>query len=79
MQNTEPFDNLQSYAYWSGTEYAPDPAGGLGFFTGYGYQGGDFKGSGDLYVWPVRSGQSAVAAEPPQPVPTLSEWGLIRL
>ncbi len=76
VQNTGPFDNLQSSLYWSGTEYAPNPTAAWLFGTRNGSQGRGEKGSGPLYVWPVRSGQSAVAAAP-QSVPTLPMWGLL--
>ena len=76
FQNTTPFDNAQSFAYWSGSEYAPDTARAWGFGTNGGVQGFGFKDDGDLYVWPVRSGQSVVAPVTPQHVPSLSIWGL---
>ncbi len=77
VQNTGPFENLQSFGYWSGTEYAPDPTNASLFFnTYYGSQDVGVKGGHYFYVWPVRSGQSAVAAAP-QSVPTLPKWGLL--
>jgi hypothetical protein len=37
--HTAPFDNLQSFLYWSGTAYAPDPASyAWDFDTGIGLQ-----------------------------------------
>ena len=36
---TRSFQNLQSYWYWSGTEYAPDPRYAWAFLTNFGYQG----------------------------------------
>lgn len=74
--NTAPFANAQSFAYWSGSEFAPSPANAWRFGTLGGFQGiGDRDGS-DLFVWPVRSGQSVVAPVTPQQIPTLSVWGL---
>ncbi|MCV6613331.1 MAG: DUF1566 domain-containing protein, partial [Cellvibrionaceae bacterium] len=75
LQNNGPFTNMQSFAYWSGTEYAPDPSYAAWLFsTNYGIQGGYYKDNYDSYVWAVRSGQSAAA--PTQPVPALGGLGL---
>lgn len=75
FQTVGPFSNAQSFAYWSGVEYAPVTSSAWGFGTNFGHQ--DDIGKGVLlYVWPVRSGQSVVAPVTPQNVPTLSIWGL---
>ena len=74
LVNTGPFDNFQSSAYWSGTEYAPNPGGAWGFDTNFGLQGIGGKGN-QLYAWAVRPGDVA-AAPAPQPVPALGAWGL---
>jgi hypothetical protein len=75
FQNTAPFSNAQSFAYWSGSPYAPSTVFTWAFHTGLGDQGLGVPGlSLALFVWPVRSGQSVVA--PATPVPTLSLWGL---
>ena len=58
------FSNIQSYVYWSGTEYAPDTGGEWGFNTSFGYQGIYYKNVA-LYGWAVRSGD--VAAAVPEP------------
>ena len=71
-----PFSNAQSFAYWSGTEFAPDTTLAWLFSTSYGVQTSGDKDNDDLFVWPVRSGQSVVAPVTPQNVPTLSLWGL---
>ena len=49
------FNSVQSYGYWSSTEYAPSPAVAWDFFFGIGYQGYGNKG-GDFYAWAVQSG-----------------------
>ncbi len=63
LSNTGPFKNLQSYYYWSGTEYAP----GLGFAwyfgTNYGYEGANDK-NGYLFALAVRPGDVAAVPEP---------------
>lgn len=72
------FDNLQFYAYWSGTDYAPSPehawlfhaANGLQFAASKEYLDSDWL---NLFCgWAVRPGKVA----PPQPIPTVSVWGL---
>ncbi len=73
---TGPFDNTQAFAYWSGTEYAPDTVSAWLFLTYNGDQSRGNKVTSRISVWPVRSGQSAVAPVTAQPIPTLSVWGL---
>ena len=63
LTNTGPFKNLQSYYYWSGTEYAPNPGYAWGFYTNYGYQSANGK-SLDLYALAVRAGDVAAVPEP---------------
>ncbi|MDD2760373.1 MAG: hypothetical protein PHH11_08765 [Methylomonas sp.] len=61
-----PFTNVQSYAYWLGTEYAPYPDDAWYFITSYGgFQYGNFKDR-PLYAWAVSPGlvASAPAAVP---------------
>ncbi len=72
LQNKWPFNNVQSYRYWSGTEYAPDPSTAWIFETVNGFQLPNDKARGNGFVWPVRPGQAAA----PSAVPTLSMWGL---
>jgi|GEM_PF-2097177 len=74
FQNTAPFSNAHSYVYWSGSSYAPNTASAWFFSTTTGKQDIIFKDPVNVYVWPVRSGLSAVAAS--QPIPALSVWGL---
>ena len=58
------FSNVQSYCYWSGTEYARTPGYAWGFGTFDGYQTFDCKYSA-LYAVAVRPGD--VAASAPEP------------
>jgi len=76
FQTVGPFSNAQSFAYWSGVEYAPVTTDAWDFNTRYGFQNYFGKGNDGLFVWPVRSGQSVVAPVTPQNVPSLSIWGL---
>lgn len=63
MTNTGDFQNLQSYAYWSGTEWALGPTYiAWTFYTAYGYQ--DFVAKSSLlYAFAVRSGDVAAVPE----------------
>ncbi|HYN77971.1 MAG TPA: DUF1566 domain-containing protein [Lamprocystis sp. (in: g-proteobacteria)] len=70
------FANMQSYAYWSGTEFAPVPFGAWYFLTDRGYQNRDGKG-GQIYGWAVRPGQ--VAAAPLPATGLLMALGLLAL
>ena len=63
LSNTSPFKNLQSYHYWSGTEYAPDPYVAWVFSTRHGNQGGFGYGNG-LSALAVRPGDVAAVPEP---------------
>ena len=63
LSNTGPFKNLQSYYYWSGTEYAPGPDGAWYFNTLNGYQNA-FDEHLDLYALAVRPGDVAAVPEP---------------
>jgi hypothetical protein len=67
-------DNLQSYVYWSGSEYAPVPDYAWYFGTNDGYQD---AGAKDLqfYGWAVRSGDVASSNSVPEPG-TLALLGL---
>jgi len=66
QKNVGLVNNLQSYIYWSGTAYAPDPADhAWGFYTYDGYQSSDVGQSLELYAWAVRPGD--VAAPVPEP------------
>jgi len=63
-----PVKNLQSYFYWSGTAYVPEPADiAWDFFTGYGdltgYQSATYHYN-ELYAWAVHPGDVAAVPEP---------------
>ena len=57
------FTNLQSYVYWSGSEYAPYPYYAWVFNTYDGYQNITFKDL-QLYAWAVRPGDVAAVPVP---------------
>ena len=59
------FDGVQSFFYWSGTEFAPNPANAWVFFTGGGNQSGAGK-SIALYAVAVRPGDVAASVPEPQ-------------
>lgn len=62
--NTGKFVNMQLYAYWSGTEYAPDTSQAWHFNVDQGDQ--DFAGKGSrMFAMMVRSGD--VSAPVPEP------------
>jgi hypothetical protein len=62
--------NLQSYVYWSGTEYAPNPTGSAWYFyAGNGSQNADgYPIDFEFYSWAVRDGDVASVTAPiPEP------------
>lgn len=61
--NAGPFANAQTYAYWSGTEYAPVPGVAWVFYTYDGLQNGSYKGT-QFYAWAVSPGQVAAVPVP---------------
>jgi len=63
LSNTGPFSNVQSYFYWSSTEYAPDPAYAWYFDFGYGDQLNGVE-TYNLYAWAVQSGNAGVVPVP---------------
>jgi len=65
IANLALFSNVQSDPYWSGTSFAPDPAGAWGFNAGIGLQGVGGKGSA-LYAVAVRPGDVAASVPEPQ-------------
>ncbi len=64
LTNTGPFSNVQSYYYWSATEYAPDTLNAWDFYFNDGYQDNLNKSSGLLYAWAVHSGNVGVSVVP---------------
>ncbi len=69
VTNAGPFQDLQSFLYWSGTVPAPYSDYAWYFGTNFGAQGGGGKGH-DFYAWAVRPGDVAAVPEP-------SEWALM--
>jgi hypothetical protein len=65
IANLALFSNVQSYYYWSGTEYAPSPFDAWSFTTSYGIQSLDAKYNG-LYAVAVRPGDVAASVPEPQ-------------
>ena len=65
IANLALFSNVQSDAYWSGTEYAPLPHLAWLFYTSYGYQDYDGKDYA-LYAVAVRPGDVAASVPEPQ-------------
>jgi hypothetical protein len=59
------FDGVQSFDYWSGTEYAPVPGSAWYFGTYDGFQDYDYK-SYALYAVAVRPGDVVAAVPEPQ-------------
>jgi len=68
------FSNIQDYAYWSGSEYAPNPNLAWRFFTVNGRQNASSK-LNPFYGWAVRSGDVASSNSVPEPG-TLALLGL---
>ena len=61
--NVKLVNNLQSYEYWSGSEYAPSPNLAWLFNTIGGFQGKYYKYD-QLYAWAVRPGDVAAVPVP---------------
>ena len=74
LQNQAPFQNLIASRYWSGLEYAANPAYAWLFTFDIGYQYYDFDQLHNGYGLALRSGQVVNGS-----IPTLSEWGQILL
>ena len=74
LTNTGPFTNMQDL-YWSGTEYAPNPADAWPFDFFYGSQNYNYKDD-SFYAWAVRPGARSTSG-PATPVPASGTVGLI--
>ena len=61
--NYDLFANVQSFGYWSGTEYAPVTVNAWHFYFGNSYQGTGSK-STSYYAWAVRPGDVAAVPVP---------------
>ena len=66
--NFDLFKNVQSYMYWSGSEYAPNPGIAWNFGTDDGFQYGSEK-NGQYYAWAVHAGDVAASAPAAVPLP----------
>lgn len=64
LSNTAYFKNMQSWYYWSSTEYAPDPSGAWNFDTNDGSQNYDFGKNVALHAVAVRPGDVLAVPEP---------------
>ena len=71
IANLALFSNVQSFSYWSGTEYAPNPGYAWSFYTFFGDQSRDYKGS-RFYAVAVRPGDVAAAVPEPQTLALLA-------
>jgi hypothetical protein len=83
LTNTGPFSGLQSYYFWSGTEYAPYTGYAWDFYTYDGFQDFNDKIS-QFYAWAVRPGDVAAAVVPlpaglPMLLTALASFGLLGL
>jgi hypothetical protein len=65
LTNTGSFQNMQSYVYWLGTEYAPNPTGAWGFYTYDGFQI-YYSKDGQFYALAVRPGDVLAAVPEPE-------------
>ena len=63
QNNVGPVINLQAFAYWSGTEYAPDPDVAWNFITVTGNQDQFYKYA-HYFAWAVRSGDVSAVPLP---------------
>lgn len=64
LSNTGSFQNMQSYLYWSGLEYAPIPSIAWSFNMREGGQGYNWKEGFEFYALAVRPGDVAAVPEP---------------
>ncbi|MHB8472646.1 MAG: hypothetical protein ACYDC8_07350 [Gammaproteobacteria bacterium] len=78
LTNTGPFSNVQSYGYWSATEYALNTGSAWGFGTSNGYQSGVNKAI-NLYAWAVHAGDAGASAVPVPAAVWLFSSGLLGL
>ena len=78
LGNNIAIDNLMSYVYWSGTDFAPHTNFAWAFSTNDGFQYDDGKDL-SVYGWAVRSGDVSAPSQPSVGVPeptTLAIFGL---
>ena len=76
--NTGPFSNVQSFIYWSSSEYAPNPSFAWYFSMSNGRQGSLSKVNG-FYAWAVQSGNVGAVVVPVPAAAWLFASGLLGL
>jgi hypothetical protein len=76
LTNAGSFQNMQSTAYWLGTEYAPNPSDAWYFYTGSGFQTAGTKFF-QMYALAVRPGDVSPAPEPETYLMLLMGLGLV--
>jgi hypothetical protein len=67
LSNTVPFENLQPFAYWSGTEYSDFHYNAWAFNFHWGFQARDVKNDSSLHAIAVRDGLVIV----PEPISSI--------
>jgi hypothetical protein len=78
LSNTGPFSNVQSNAYWSATDYAPNSTLVFDFLFDIGNQNINFKVN-DHYAWAVHAGDVGASVVPVPAAAWLFGSGLIGL
>jgi hypothetical protein len=79
LTNTGPFSNVQSYPYWSATEYSPNTTASAWFFYFYDGSQGNLGKSEGLSGWAVHSGNVGAAIVPVPAAVWLFGGGLLGL
>ncbi|OGI54878.1 MAG: hypothetical protein A3E57_03205 [Candidatus Muproteobacteria bacterium RIFCSPHIGHO2_12_FULL_60_33] len=79
LTNTGPFSNVQSFSYWSATEYAPYTNLAWVFNTYNGYQDALIKDYDFIYAWAVHSGDVGASTVPVPAAAWLFGSGLVGL
>lgn len=70
--------SIQSYVYWSGTEFAPDTSHAWYFYSGFGYQFHVGKDDYGFYAWAVRPGDVPLPGAGPLFLSALAGLGWAR-
>ena len=78
LTNTGPFSNVQSYVYWSATEYAPRTSYAWHLSTDGGYQSYGIEAF-SFYAWAVHAGDAGASAVPVPAAVWLFSSGLLGL